>query len=86
MRTVFFVLALASCGFPEPARAPEDAGIPDAPPDTPPDAPGADDFTGGISVGGGVMQAGTIAVIDDGIEAADPACKEQICTTGGIEP
>jgi hypothetical protein len=82
MRTMIFLLAIASCSFPEPARAPDDATVPDAPPD----APGTDDFTGAISVTGGVMQAGTIAVIDDGIEGADAACNEQICTTGGIAP
>ena len=45
-----------------------------------------DDFTGTISVGGGVIQNETIAVVDDGLEAAEPACANEICTTGGISP
>ncbi len=83
MRVLVITLALTSCSFPEPTRAPDATGVE---PDAPPETPGADDFSGTISAGGGVLQTGTIAVIDDGLESAEPACAEQICTTGGISP
>jgi hypothetical protein len=56
----------------------------DATSDAPP--PGGDDFTGGISSGGGILQSGTVAILDDGLEYSDWACGGTTCVSGGIAP
>jgi hypothetical protein len=69
---------LSTCGFPEPKRAPTDGQL---------DSPiGTDDFSGGISVGGGILVSGTTEIVDDGLESADWACASSICVSGGVTP
>ena len=88
-----FALAL-SCGFPHPDRVPGDSPLSDSltrdsPMSDSPmnDSPSASsDFTGGITVAGGILTAGEVAVVDDGLETADWSCAGSICVSGGVTP
>lgn len=83
-----FALAL-SCGFPRPDRVPSDSPPSDSPPRDSPmsDSPsGSSDFTGGITVAGGILTSGDVAVVDDGLETADWSCAGSLCVSGGVTP
>jgi hypothetical protein len=87
MRCCITVLCLmsAACGFAKPERVPDaktdvvDAPALDAPPE-------GTEFTGTIVVGGGSLQVGDVAVLDDGFELWDWQCSEELCVAGGVTP
>jgi hypothetical protein len=89
-------LALAgSCGFERPDRldmdgATIDATLDDGPPAI--DAPAIDapatgqQLTGGITVTGGISTAGSLRLVDDGVEGVGRSCAGALCVTGFLGP
>lgn len=84
-RVALAAFALApSCGFPHPDRVPDDGPINDSRMND--SSTTSSDVTGGITAAGGILMAGDVAVVDDGLETADSTCAGSLCVSGGVTP
>lgn len=88
MRALAAILLIyaTSCGFSEPDGPPvAEVDAPMEPP--PPDAtPTGLVLVGTLATGGGTFANGTVAIVDDGLEAFDRSCAATLCVTGGVAP